>query len=306
MKQFPPSELPVNTLPATLGDGIIAFLQSNVDSNIRLESFKIISGGCINHAGLLKTSVSEFFIKWNDAEHLPDMFEAESKGLSLLASTKTVRIPRVVGTGKTDRHQFIILEFLDRQQPGKSFWKELGHQLAELHQFKGQQFGLEYDNYIGSIKQYNTQTSDWIRFFTEERISRQLMMAEKSGLTDHSLRKKFDIIFQKINSLLPTTGRPSLIHGDLWGGNIVSDAIGNPCLIDPAVYYGIPEMEIAYTRLFGEFNKDFYSAYQEVNPIPPGFEHRMDIYNLYPLLVHANLFGRSYLTRIDQILERFI
>jgi protein-ribulosamine 3-kinase len=298
-------QLPVSTLPARVREGINQMLGQKVGPGIVITDFKIIAGGCINHGGIIETAFGNFFIKWNDVRSFPKMFELEAKGLSLLRDCQSIRVPLVIGVGEIDSYQFMIIELVESKSKSESYWQDFGHQLARVHQTTQEQFGLDHDNYIGSLRQPNLLNSSWVDFFIQQRLSSQVMLAEKSGVADHDLRKKFDTLFAKLPELLPK-GKPALLHGDLWSGNLIVDELGAPCLIDPAVYYGDPEIEIAYTKLFGGFTQQFYDAYQEVNPLAPGFEDRLDIYHLYPLLVHTNLFGQSYLSQVTAILDRLI
>ena len=297
--------LPVNTLPLEVRDSISTLLGRTFKEPVQTGDFKIVAGGCINHGGVINSSVGSFFVKWNDVHSNPDMFSTEGSGLLTLRNTNIVRVPNVIGTGYTDHYQFIVLENLVGKPASDQFWHLLGTQLAGIHATTAAAFGLDHDNYIGSLRQVNTPSNSWISFFINERLGRQLMLAEQNGMADFTHRKRFDLLFEKLPSLLPV-GTPSLLHGDLWGGNVITDEAGHPALIDPAVYYGDAEIEIAYTRLFGGFDQKFYDAYFALRPMQSGFEDRAAIYNLYPLLVHANLFGRKYLLLIDEILNRFV
>jgi fructosamine-3-kinase len=184
------------------------------------------------------------------------------------------------------------------------YWIELGRGLANIHKNRSPTFGLNHDNYIGSLKQSNSPTNSWIHFFIHSRINSQLKLAIDKGQLNSSHQQKFEILFKELPNLLPNE-KPALLHGDLWSGNVIVDHHGNAVLIDPAVYYGHREMDLAFTRLFGGFNSEFYHSYFETFPLEPGFDNRVDIYNLYPLLVHVNLFGGSYANQVVSILNRF-
>jgi protein-ribulosamine 3-kinase len=294
----------VNTLPERVREGITQFLQHQYGTAITPGKFTLSSGGCINHGGVLQTSLHQFFIKWNDADTYPHMFEREAKGLALLREGQCIRVPDVVGVGERESYQFIILRRIDEKKKNKTFWRDLGRQVASLHLRSADKFGLAYDNYIGSLRQSNRPSSSWVEFFIQQRLSVQLMLAERSGLADLALRQKFDALFKKLPALIPSRP-PALLHGDLWGGNVLSDEQGAPCVIDPAVYFGDAEIELSYTKLFGGFGAEFYHAYHEIIPTQPQFEDRADIYNLYPLLVHLNLFGGHYGQEIKAIVDRF-
>jgi protein-ribulosamine 3-kinase len=268
---------------------------------IQLKNLSSVSGGCINHGGKLQTSGGNFFIKWNDGNRYPKMFEAEAKGLKLLKSTTSLHIPDVVLVDEAGSFQFLVLEWIESATLTKKFWNIFGEQLAALHQNSHALFGLDHDNYIGSLPQKNTQTKSWVEFFISQRLQPQLELLNG----DAALQKKFDALYKKLPQLLPSE-KPSLLHGDLWSGNLIADNQGLPSLIDPAVYFGNREAELAFTQLFGGFDQSFYESYENVFPLVAGYDERVDVYNLYPLLVHANLFGGSYLLQMRGIVARFV
>ena len=270
-----------------------------------LEDFSFIPGGCINHGGILVTSRGYLFIKWNDRSAYPLMFEKEAKGLNLLRTTKTTRIPKVIGYDECEIYQFILLELIESKLRVADFWRILGQNLAFQHKHTSSAFGLDHSNFIGSLLQYNKPSDSWNDFFINQRLEVQINLARGQDKPVEVLKKKLEKFYLKLPSLTPEE-KPALLHGDLWSGNLVSDESGYPCLIDPAVYYGHREAELAYTKLFDRFDRVFYQTYEEAFPLAPGFEERADIYNLYPLLVHHNLFGGSYLTQAEAIVDRFI
>jgi protein-ribulosamine 3-kinase len=276
----------------------------NVPDLSSIQEFTFAGGGCINQGGKLKTTIGSFFVKWNDDKKFPGMFEAEGKGLQLLYRQNAMRIPKVIGHGKNDGHQFLLLEFIEQKSRSKNFWEQLGQRLASLHQCSSDLFGLDHSNYIGSLRQYNHTNSNWINFFIEQRLEVQVNLAINNGAAPASWAKKFETLYVRLPSLIASE-KPSLIHGDLWSGNLITDDKGEPCLIDPAIYFGNREADLAMTRLFGGFSGEFYSAYEEAFPLPPGAERRVDLYNLYPLLVHVNLFGGSYVHSVENILRAF-
>ena len=269
-----------------------------------IKNFSFSGGGCINHGGELETAEGSFFLKWNDEKKFPGMFEAESKGLRLLKQQKVIRIPSVIGFGVRPPYQFLLLELIEQKFRSKNYWEQLGLRLVSLHRCSSEFFGLDHDNYIGSLPQYNHSSASWISFFVEQRLDIQLRKAIESGAAPANWARKFEELYNKLPSLLPVE-KPSLLHGDLWSGNLLTDDQGEPCLIDPAVYYGNREADLAMTRLFGGFNAAFYSTYEENFSLPPGYNKRVDLYNLYPLLVHVNLFGGSYMHSVERILRNF-
>ncbi len=232
------------------------------------------------------------------------MFEAEALGLELLASAKAIRVPKVITTGAYKSESFIILEFVESAPRKKIFWKDFGGSLAKLHKHAGEFFGLNHGNYIGSLPQSNKQHKDWPEFFIHERLENQVKLALDNRYLSKSHLSQFDSLYKRIPSIFPSE-QPALLHGDLWSGNFIVDETGSACIIDPAVYFGNREMEIAFTTLFGGFDRKFYEAYNESYPLKEGFDQRKDLCNLYPLLVHLNLFGMSYLSQVEGILRQY-
>jgi protein-ribulosamine 3-kinase len=272
---------------------------------VKINGFHPASGGCINSGGELITTSGSYFIKWNDARRYPNMFQTEMCGLHLLASARCIHVPEVVGVYTDGEVQLIIMEFIRSSNRQKYFWKLLGERLAAIHNNSSTQFGLDHDNYIGSLHQRNSRKVKWTDFFIEERLEVQLSHAEKSNNVDATTRRQFEALYKKLPELLPVE-KPALLHGDLWGGNLMTDQKGEPALIDPAVYYGHREAELAFTTLFGGFENAFYEAYQASFPLVADFDSRLDLYNLYPLLVHVNLFGGGYLNQVKRILQRVV
>lgn len=293
----------VSHIPISVLKGVTEQLSLNDLSSIH--NFTFAGGGCINQGGRLETSIGIFFLKWNDTKKFPGMFEAESKGLKLLYHQRAIRIPKVLAVGETGSYQFLLLEFIEQQSRSKKFWQLLGNRLAFLHRNSFDTYGLDHDNYIGSLRQLNKQDSSWINFFIQQRLAVQVAQAVDSKLAGNNWIKHFDALYKKLPELL-TDEKPALLHGDLWSGNLISDESGQPCLIDPAVYYGNRETDLATTQLFGGFDETFYSSYHDVFPLLPGLEDRLEVYKLYPLLVHVNLFGTSYVPSVEGILRRFI
>ncbi|MBT1685313.1 fructosamine kinase family protein [Dawidia soli] len=273
--------------------------------DIVLKDFIPVGGGCINHGGKLTTSAGTFFLKWNDAHALPGMFAAEAKGLDRLRATRTLYAPDVVTTGEEANLQFLLLEYLQPAPRGKDYWERAGQELAEMHATTAPAYGLDHANYIGSLSQTNTHHDSWVQFFIHQRLQPQLTRARQAGLADAALVSRFEALYTRLPDLLPEE-KPSLLHGDLWGGNILAAQQGIPCLIDPAVYFGHREIDLAMTTLFGGFEPAFLDAYQAAWPLQPDYHDRFELYNLYPLLVHVNLFGESYLSPINSVLRQFL
>lgn len=284
---------------------VVSSISDFFHQDISIKNFSQVGGGCINNGGLIQTSRGDFFLKWNDAKKYPAMFQAEAKGLKLLGNANTIRIPVVTTVGEKGEYQFILMEHIKSQPRSENYWEVLGKELAALHQSSNSSFGLDHDNYMGSLPQLNAQKNSWIDFFIIQRLEVQLKIATDFHAVENSLTKKFHALYKKLPSILHEE-KPSLVHGDLWSGNLITDEKGNPCLIDPAVYYGHREIDLAMTQLFGGFNDAFYQSYQNAYPTLPGLQERLDIYNLYPLLVHVNLFGQSYLSQVNTILRTFV
>ncbi|MFY0599102.1 MAG: fructosamine kinase family protein [Cyclobacteriaceae bacterium] len=283
---------------------IKAALETTLSKKIDILSGNIVLGGDISKASSIQTEEGNFFIKWN-THAIPDLFEKEVHGLAILKSTNTINIPEVIGFGSVENQYYLIIELIERGAPNSKFWDSFGQQLADLHRHSSPNYGLDIDNFIGRLPQINKQHENWVDFFVENRLDYQLQLGLTNQVLTAAFASKIEKLYNKLPTLLPTE-KPALLHGDLWSGNFLCDQKGNPCIYDPAVYYGNREMEIAFTQLFGGFDSRFYHAYNEAFPLQKGFEERKDLYNIYPLLVHANLFGGSYASSVDRILSRFI
>ena len=295
----------MHSIPEHVYEGVRNLLNKVSDNPVTLDGFSFTGGGCINHGGRISTSVGDFFLKWNSAEKFPGMFDAESRGLKLLADAKAIRIPEVIGTGQNGPYQFLLLENITSRPGSNDQWTLLGQQLAALHHHSQELYGLDHENYMGSLQQFNTHNNSWTEFFIHERLNVQLKLGVDTHTISSSYIRKFDLLYAKLPSLIYEE-TPSLLHGDLWNGNLITDEKGHPCLIDPAVYFGHREVDIAMTQLFGGFGDEFYQVYCDVFPVEPGLQERLDIYNLYPLLVHVNLFGTSYMHQVSRILNEVL
>lgn len=264
------------------------------------------SGGSINQAAVIELGQTGLcFLKWNISAD-PDMFVKEVKGLQLLNDAGTdLVIPEVIDQDTIDGNLgYLLMEYVEEGQPCTASAQDFGRKLAALHKARQDRFGLDHDNYIGKLPQSNARHESWIGFFIEERIEPQLEMAIHSGKLSPGITSSFKRMYKKLPGIFPHEP-PSLLHGDLWGGNYFFDKKGKATIYDPAVYYGHREIELAFTHLFGGFSPGFYQAYNEAWPLAPGFNNRKDIYNLYPLLVHTNLFGGSYARQVESIVRQF-
>lgn len=272
-------------------------------SKIRIEAISAVSGGCINQTSKVLTNAGTYFIKVNSTELL-ELFQKEEKGLKVLQEKSQLRVPDVLGSGSDSANSYLILEWIEKGAQNQTFWSDFGRQLGVQHSLKSAHFGLDHNNHIGRLHQSNKTHADWSKFFILERIQPQLKIAEQKGLIDTSIQKAFEKLFPMLDHLIPKED-PSLLHGDLWSGNFLCGPESKPFIFDPAIYYGHRETEIAFTTMFGGFDQRFYEAYAEVRELELGFDDRIEIHNLYPLLVHVNLFGDSYLSGIRNTLRRF-
>ncbi len=285
---------------------IPARLKDDVESRlgITIKNTSSLSGGSINDAVVASTSSEAVVIKWNEAARI-SMFETEHKGLELLrAHTGDLLIPEVYATGKNESQSWISMEFIPEGTGTVDANRVFGEGLAALHRNTRSSCGLDYNNFIGRLPQDNTPDEDWLTFFMIRRIEPQMRQAVDRGLMPSSCIKKLPLLQRSAKSLFPDEPA-SLLHGDLWSGNYLYSKSGRAALIDPAVYYGNREMEIAFTMMFGPFPSAFYEGYESAWPLQPGFSDRKDLYNLYPVLVHVNLFGGAYVSQASTILDRY-
>lgn len=279
-------------------------LTESLGPQVDILDFQFVYAGNNSMAARISSDEGTHFLKWSE-DLTENRFESEAKGLDILRLTKTFEIPKVQGMGSLPEGNFLLLEFIEEGQAKPLFWQQMGRQLAELHGFSYKVHGLGHDNFIGKLAQHNQPHQDGIQFFIDQRLRPQAGLALYEERLNSSIYNQFLNLFEKLPNLIPNE-KPALLHGDLWQGNILSTAKGLPCLIDPAVSYSLREAELAFTTLLGRFEPSFYDAYQEAWPTMPSFEDRASIYNLYPLLVHLNMFGQSYLSAIQKTLNRFV
>jgi fructosamine-3-kinase len=264
-----------------------------------------VGGGSINRCYRWETSHGPLFVKVAQRVRLAD-FEAEAEGLTELGRSRALRVPQVRAAGRTEDAAFLALEWLTAGTTGAVSERRLGEGLAALHRVLGPRFGWSRDNTIGRTPQSNSWTDDWAEFFREHRLRPQLQRAVRNGCGEQLGARG-----ERLMELLPVLlagHRPvaSLVHGDLWGGNWLATADGEPVVFDPAVYYGDRETDLAMTRLFGGFGAAFYAAYEHAAPLPPGAALRAELYNLYHVLNHANLFGGGYVRQARASIDRLL
>lgn len=272
---------------------------------INVEQIQLVSGGDVSKAYLLKTESERFFCKVNQSPAALDMFLAEKAGLAAIARTKTIATPKVLVCEALTAGGFLVMEYVTSKQPSSKDMALFGHQLAALHKMtSSESFGWDAGNFIGRLPQANSINSVWADFYVQERLLPQLRLARANTLLrPEEIPSETQLLKRCENSFADVS--PSLVHGDLWRGNFLISENGVPNVIDPAVYFGHHEVDIAMTRLFGGFDNSFYKAYAEHFPAIGGEKERSDIYQLYFLLVHLNMFGTSYHAPCKEILERY-
>lgn len=276
---------------------LIQWLQDNNCGEIT--SYRSVGSGFSTIQKLDTTSGKTFFLKQYPFAPKTTAY-CEAQGLLALRDPKTIKVPEPYHW--TD--DYLLLEYIQTGHPNKDFAETFGRQLAQLHKTINPKFGFEHDNFIGATPQINSWESNGHTFFKRHRLQYQFNLADKKNHFDHQDKARFEKILSKLESLIPTQPA-SLIHGDLWNGNVLTDQHGDPVLIDPAVHYGWAEAELAMTIMFGGFGDEFFAAYQEINPLESGWQNRLPLYNLYHYLNHLNLFGTSYLNSVRSILRKY-
>lgn len=283
----------------SLHDALMDLFHAAVVSKCR------VSGGDVNEAyELILDNGQTVFMKQNSRKNLP-MFQSEINGIRTIEKTGTIQVPRLLGYGVDAHSSFLLMDMIHEGKKIPDFWDQFARELSHMHTYEmSSRFGFYEDNYIGSNKQVNTWCDSWIDFFRDCRLIPQF---EQARIYFHERE------IQRINKLLDALddfcvepAYPSLVHGDLWAGNYMTSVQGRPVLIDPACYFGHFEVDIAMTELFGGYPKAFYTAYKKWHPLQPGYEKRRDIYNLYHLLNHLNLFGESYLSSVLHIISEYV
>ncbi len=294
--------------PGNLEEAILEELSSYAGEPVEsIDGGGTLAGGCINNAMSLQTRIGTFFLKYNSSP-LPMMFAREMEGLKALHDVGAITVPRSIASRECDGNTpaFLITSYIESESKVTNFFSDFGRRFARLHKDSlHDRCGFEHDNYIGSTPQINTWTKDWVSFFGEHRIEYQLRLAHDKGHRGNlqTLGKKF---LSKLDNLIGGTNeKPCLLHGDLWSGNYMVAEDGTAAIIDPAAYYGHREADLAMTRLFGGFSGEFYRSYNEEFPLPDETEMRQEIYELYHLLNHLNLFGSGYLGQCERILKRY-
>lgn len=271
-------------------------------------NFKIIehgplSGGSISQVYKLKTNQGDFILKLNTSDKI-DLFLAEEVGLNTLGNTQSFIIPEVLGVGSIADFAYLLMEFIPSGKANTTTFKEFGVKLAHLHSHRAPQFGFASNNYVGTLTQINHLETSWSGFYWKHRILPQCQLAVKQSLISKVDIPEEKCFTQVIENEFNET-KPSLIHGDLWNGNYIINAEGKIALIDPAVYYGNPIMDIGMAKLFGGFDDEFFEAYREKTVGTSNWDTQIELAQYYYLLIHLNIFGRSYLPQVQYIKEKY-
>lgn len=274
-------------------------------TNKEFQTIHSLSGGSISSAYALKWKEGAYFLKVNANSDALDMFVAEKKGLQAIEETDTIAVPKVHCVHVYNGKAFLLMDYIESKPANANDYRALGTQTAKLHLNYKDKFGFTSNNFIGSLPQSNTQYTDWISFYWHQRIAPQLKLAKQSKM----LMSNEIISDQRATSvfeeLLGKNVKPSILHGDLWAGNYLIATNGTPYLIDPATYWGHSMVDIAMSKLFGGFGNEFYAAYHNIIEHPNNYNAQIDLYQLYFLLVHLNLFGRSYYGSVSSLLKRY-
>jgi fructosamine-3-kinase len=274
---------------------------SKSQPKFKIASHRPVSGGCINQGYAVSDGERTYFVKLNEAPKV-EMFAAEALGLQQMAQTNTIRVPKPICWGVAENSAYIVLEWLKLGAANPNSWQEMGRNLAAMHRATSARgFGWEQNNTIGSTPQINNWTTDWVEFYASRRLGYQFQLAKRKG--ENFLQQ--EQLLASLPQLLSHPVQPSLVHGDLWGGNAACIE-GEPVIFDPATYYGDREVDIAMTELFGGFPAAFYHGYNEVFPLAPGYEQRKTLYNLYHILNHFNLFGGGYASAANRMISQIL
>lgn len=293
-----------SAVPEPIRSAVESSLSSRTGREVRVESARRVGGGCISPGARVDTKAGPVFVKWADPGDAPrGFFAEEARSLRALASAAAVRVPRVLDSAA----DWLLLEWLEPGAARAETWAVLGHGLAALHRTRSDAFGWPADNYIGSLAQANGRAPDWASFWRDRRIGPQWEEARGRGFFGPSDERAFNGLGSALDDLLAAGGvdGASLLHGDLWGGNVHTIVTGEAALIDPSSYFGHREVDLAMARLFGGFESTFFDAYEEAWPLEAGARERQAIYQLYYLLVHVNLFGAGYVDRCRSVLRPF-
>jgi fructosamine-3-kinase len=274
------------------------------DCGLNVQRYEQVHGGDINRSYCLITSSAKYFLKVNDKNKFPLMFEKEAHGLDLLRKHCALIIPQVIKAGNSHDQQYLLLEWLEKGSPQKAMWEKFGHALALMHRQAQEYFGLDEDNFIGNLKQINTKEDDWFSFYIECRVMPLVQKLFDKGSYSKKDIAMANVFCDQLRNIFPAEA-PALLHGDLWSGNYLIHSSGYVAIYDPAVYFGHREMDIGMTKLFGSFDQRFYDAYNEIYSLEIHWRKRLPLTQLYPLLVHAILFSGHYVAATKDIFLSF-
>jgi fructosamine-3-kinase len=274
------------------------------DCGLKVQRYEIVHGGDINDAYCLITQQGKYFLKKNNKDKYPLMFEKEAHGLELLRSNSSFVIPQVIRTSVYEDQQYLLLEWLEKGPPKTDMWEGFGGALAGMHKPPQDYFGSGENNYIGSLEQVNNMHTHWHSFYAECRIMPLVRLLMDAGLCTAKEVGAAEALCSQFEQLFPAEPA-ALLHGDLWAGNYFIHSSGHAAIFDPAVYFGNREMDIGMTKLFGGFDQRFYDAYNHYYPLQTGWQNRLPLTQLYPLLVHAVLFRGHYIASAFNIIDRF-
>ena len=282
-------------------------LATELTRQSRLPAAKVratpLAGGDINRAFRVEIGSETCFVKTNHARLLA-MFEAERAGLDAINASNAIRVPEVYLTGCQGDEAYIVMEYIELS--GRAQPERLAQALAAMHHCCQPRFGFDCDNTIGSTPQRNAYSDDWVEFWRLHRLGFQLWLAQRNGFDADLIDAGGRLVEALDDFFVDYRPRASLLHGDLWSGNQAADAAGNPVIYDPACYYGDHEADLAMMELFGNPGERFFAAYHERFPIDPGYRRRRDLYNLYHVLNHANLFGGGYGVQALRMIEHLL
>lgn len=285
-----------------LAKEFLDFLSNIIGSEINKS--ESVSGGDISSAYLIQSNKNKYFLKVNGKPWALDMFQAEAKGLEVINNSNAIATPKVIAYDSFKNVALILMEYVESKRATSKDMELFGSQLAQLHQVSSKNFGFDDDNFIGSLKQSNIKHKTWNDFYIEERLNPQLQLAISQGLMNNFEVPEIELMKSACLTYFKDI-KPSLLHGDLWSGNYLIASNGQPYLIDPATYFGHCDIDIAMSKLFGGFGNQFYDAYHDVIPKDEFTENRIELYQLYYLLVHLNLFGSSYYGGVKSILKKY-
>jgi fructosamine-3-kinase len=287
----------------SLWRAIAAHIASTTGRPFTVQSTRGVGGGCINQAYHISDADRAYFVKLNAAARLA-MFEAEARGLSEMHRTQTIAVPQPICWGVAEGSSFLVLQWLELGPGSAAGWQALGHHLAAMHRITSPHgFGWDQPNTIGETPQPNPWSPNWAEFYQQQRLGHQFQLAQRRG--GHFPRQA--ALLAVVPELLrDRAATPSLVHGDLWSGNVAITQTGTPVIFDPATYYGDREVDIAMSELFGRFPAAFYQAYSAAYPLAPGYPQRRELYNLYHVLNHFTLFGGSYAAQANRMIDQLL